>query len=85
MTDGSGLGNIYPAFKDSDYLSTRISLLPCLISKGKAGTKINTINMPANQTLSRAELNNLMNYMSTTWGNKKEITIKELKIMKEKC
>jgi mono/diheme cytochrome c family protein len=71
--DGQGLRALYPPLQESDYLDTRISELPCLISSGIRGTivtgkKTRNIRMPAFATLTSEEMSSLVNYLQKRWG-----------------
>ncbi len=63
MSEGKGLGEIYPSLVDSPYLSSDQESLVCLIKKGKKSTQLSTVYMPAHD-LSEVEMINLINYLS---------------------
>jgi mono/diheme cytochrome c family protein len=71
--DGQGLRALYPPLQDSDYLDTRITELPCLISGGIRGTlvtgnKAKNIRMPAFGDLTLEEMSSLITYLQQRWG-----------------
>ncbi len=77
MDDGKGLEGLIPPLANSDYLQKKPQELACLIRHGYEGKM--TINgqiyegkMPANKALSVVEIANILNYISNTWGNKRE-------------
>lgn len=75
--DGQGLRALYPPLQESDYLDSRVSELPCLISRGIRGTivtgkKTKNIRMPAFTDLSSEEMSSLINYLTQRWGTGRE-------------
>ena len=74
MEDGTGLMNVIPPLKGSDYLMLSSRKLPCIIRKGIKEeiivnvTKFNT-EMPGVPQLTEFEITNVINYINTSWGN----------------
>ena len=74
MADGSGLETLIPPLVNSDFLEHHQSEIPCIIRKGQIGEI--TVNgkkynqeMTAIPQLSDFEINNVMNYINSAWGN----------------
>lgn len=66
--DGSGLAALIPPIKNSDYLVTHKSKLPCMIHKGVSGNitvngKLFNLAMPANKSLSNQEIANITTFV----------------------
>ncbi|MDZ4668477.1 MAG: cytochrome c [bacterium] len=66
--DGSGLAQLIPPLKNSDYLNQHAAELPCLIHNGIQGKlSVNGIMyqlpMPANKQLSKEEMKDLCRYV----------------------
>ena len=78
MENGEGLGEIYPSITKSSYLYGNITELPCLILNGRQSSQLSTVQMPGFSHLREAELSNLINYMSHTWGDKSILPIDEI-------
>jgi len=78
MSDGKGLGEIYPSLIGSTYLSTEQQALVCLIKKGKKSTQLSTVYMPAHD-LTDLEMINLINYLSHRLSNTSAISPQEVR------
>ena len=68
MVDGTGLGQLIPPLKNSDYLKTHFKELPCIILLGLRDSIV--VNgkhyaewMPPVEDISKEELSNLINYI----------------------
>ena len=85
MTDGMGLGDMYPAIKGSIYLSERYEDLPCIIKYGKRGGTLSNVQMPAHPQLTDVGMNNLLNYIQQEWGDGRLSNINELKEIIDQC
>lgn len=85
MSDGTGLGSLYPQLSNSVYLSVRKNDLVCLIREGKQSEQLATIQMPKNKHLKEAELSNLINYLSHEWGDQQSIQITDIRSQMKKC
>lgn len=69
MSDGHGLGDMYPDITKSDYFTSKKTDLICLIRHGKKGSVMESVIMPANKELTEVGINNLVNYLNYTWGD----------------
>lgn len=74
MEDGSGLRQLMPPLKGSDYLAEHQEELACIIRNGMEGPiKVNGIIfnniMPGNKRLREADITNIINYINTSFGN----------------
>lgn len=85
MADGKGLGEMYPDITRSEYLTTLRHELPCLIRHGKQGEMLSTVAMPANERLTPVAINNLINYISYTWGDKQVSNPKNVEEQLDNC
>ncbi len=85
MADGRGLGVMYPDITKSSYLTTRSSELPCLIINGKEGQIMDNVDMPPNNTLTPVGMNNLINYLNHTWGDKTISNLNEIRELIDGC
>jgi mono/diheme cytochrome c family protein len=66
--DGSGLAQLIPPLKNSDYLKQNATQLPCLIQQGMQGKiEVNgtmyQLPMPANKQLSKEEMKDLCRFV----------------------
>lgn len=79
--NGEGLRGLVPPLAKSDYLSTHRSELPCVIRRGQKGEIVvngityGTQEMPGLKDFTEFEIGNILNYVSTTWGNNEKIWI----------
>jgi len=76
MEDGTGLVAWYPPLKKSDYLLKNQSMLPCIIRFGlEESITVNGVvfDLPMDgfPQLDEAEINNLINFISSRWGDKR--------------
>ncbi len=85
MQDGTGLGALYPALNSSLYLSDRKAELPCLIKYGSKSEHLSTIYMPAHPQIEEASMTNLVNYLTSTWGDKIPVKLKTVMDQMETC
>lgn len=88
MDDGSGLKNIIPDIRNSNYLGDNIQDLPCLIRHGKSGYAIEDsiiIDMPVNYKLTEYEVNNVINYLITAWDKGPILSITETRNLLDEC
>ena len=72
MTDGTGLGSLYPPLADSDYYRNNLDAIPCIIMDGLSDTIIvNNIEynepMKAVEGLNHTEITNIISYMNHKW------------------
>lgn len=74
--EGAGLGTLMPPLAGADYLRRHRAALPCVVRRGLRGPL--TVNgqayngqMPAfdAQTISDADVANILNYVRAAWGN----------------
>lgn len=74
MENGEGLGKLIPPLKNADYLLDDIGRAARIIVNG-ANEKIvvngieYTQPMPANSSLTAAEITGILTYVTNTWGN----------------
>ncbi|MEL6122449.1 MAG: cytochrome c [Bacteroidota bacterium] len=85
MSDGSGLGEMYPKLKGSRYLAEDIELLPCLIRQGAQSRQLETVYMPGHPEITTASMTNLINYMSDMWGDGRVVRLAEVTALMESC
>ena len=77
--NGEGLRGLVPPVAKSDYLSAHRSELPCVVKVGLKGTIVvngvtyGTQEMTGLKGSSEYEIANILNYISTTWGNSEKI------------
>ncbi|MBL7832042.1 MAG: cytochrome c [Saprospiraceae bacterium] len=74
MADGTGLKNVIPPLKNSEFLKNNQSSLTCLIRKGTKDTinvngKIFKQPMPGSPKLTQGDITNIINYINQAWGN----------------
>jgi hypothetical protein len=75
MADGQGLRRLIPPLAQSDYLDKFRKELPCVIKEGLSGPlEVNSIaynqEMPGIKSLKPVEIQNIINYITSAWGNK---------------
>jgi hypothetical protein len=81
MENGQGLKGLIPTLVKSDYLVTNRGNIPCIIHNGLKGKiLVNGIEygqqaMLPIKKLSEFEITNVMNYVSTSWGNNEKLWI----------
>ena len=87
MEDGSGLNQLIPALKGSDYLVGKADGLPCVIRHGIRADSLGlTLRyMPAHPKMTEVEMTNLINYLSLSFGNQKHWQLKEIKNQLRNC
>ncbi len=85
MEDGKGMGELYPSIPGSTYLEDNLKDLACLILRGKRSDELATVEMPANRSLSEAELSNVVNYVVSKWGSKDMVSPREMKTYLSDC
>lgn len=85
MADGTGMGKMFPDITQSTYLTTQRSELVCLIVNGKEGQVMETVDMPGNKEITPVGINNLINYLNYTWGDKSVSNLKEVTAQFEAC
>jgi len=89
--DGSGLGQLYPPLKNSDYMIDSLARTVCLIKYGQKGSII--VNgteynqeMPANPDLSNLEIAEIVTFIYNEFGGQRElIDVKEVEKLIGKC
>jgi len=69
----------------SSYCQNQKSELVCLIVNGKEGQVMETVNMPGNKEITPVGINNLINYLNHTWGDKSLSNLNEVKAQFENC
>ena len=73
MDDGTGLAKLIPPLKNSDYLKANQDLIPCIIRHGQSGEiAVNGIvfdQVMPGETYNEIQINNMINYINTAWGN----------------
>lgn len=91
MTNGQGVGTLYPPLAQSDYLTNNIENLACIIKNGMKGEimvngkQYNQV-MPANAKLSAQDIQYISNYILTAWGNKhRELFLQEVELQLKNC
>ena len=76
--NGTGLMSLVPPLAQVDYINIHRADLPCIIRKGLQGTitvngkSFSVQNMPALDRFSPFEVTNILNYISSSWGNKEK-------------
>ena len=85
MTDGTGVGKLFPGMNESVMIDKNPSGLPCLIMTGKKSAKVSTVAMPPITTLSPAEMSNLINFIVHSWGDKRYISYQEVEEWMAEC
>ena len=76
MEEGQGLAQLIPPLAQSDYLSTHVSELPCIMRYGQKGKiVVNGVSydqpMPGNESLSDEDIYHLMTFIYGTWDKEK--------------
>jgi mono/diheme cytochrome c family protein len=71
---GTGLANLYPPLKESDYMQEHYEEIFCIIRNGKSGPiEVNGITynnmMPALPMLTDLEIAEITTYIYNSWGN----------------
>lgn len=92
MENGEGLRGLIPPLANADYLAKNRDAIPCIIRKGMKGKMVvNDIEygqqemLPIPQ-LTEFEITNILNYISTSWGNKERLwTADEVRLGLDKC
>lgn len=87
MDDGSGLNQLIPPLKGSLYLTGQKQGLVCVIRQGFRADSLGlTLKyMPAHPKMTDVEMTNLVNYLSTSFGNQKHWQLKEVKTQLQSC
>lgn len=92
MENGQGLKGLIPTLVKADYLVTNRGDIPCIIRNGLKGKiVVNGIEygqqaMLPIKKLSEFEITNIMNYVSTSWGNNEKLwTVSEVREGLKKC
>jgi hypothetical protein len=92
MENGEGLKGLIPPLVKADYLTTHRSDIPCNIRNGMKGKLIvNGVEygqqeMLPIKKLTESEIANIMNYISTSWGNNEKLwTLEEVRQGLDKC
>lgn len=88
--DGSGLGQLYPPIKNSDYMKNRQDVV-CLIKFGKKGPMI--VNgqefnqeMRGIPALSNLEIAEITTYIYNAWSTNEEIIdVRDVSVMIDSC
>lgn len=79
LPNGKGVAKVFPPLADSDYLMNNRALSIKAIKLGQNGeitvngTKYNSVMAPL--ALSNEEVADVMNYITTSWGNKNDTMI----------
>lgn len=73
--DGSGLKQLMPPLRNSSFMAQHQEKLACIIRYGMdSSIVVNGVEyhqpMPGNEYLSEVQITNLVNYISTNFGNK---------------
>jgi mono/diheme cytochrome c family protein len=89
---GEGVRGLIPPLAKSDYLSTHRSDLSCIISHGQKGNIVvngvtyGTQEMLGIPDMTEFEIANILNYVSTNWGNNEKLwTVDEVRDGLKKC
>ncbi len=84
--NGEGLHGLVPPLAKADYLSIHRSELSCVIKRGLKGNIVvngvtyGTQEMLGIKGLTEFEIANVMNYISTSWGNTEKLwTVDEVR------
>ncbi len=97
MENGSGLQGLIPPLAQSDYLAAHRAELPCILLRGQKGKIVvngveygNQEMLPVKRLtgdpLTDFEMANILNYVSTSMGNKEKIwTIDEIREALKSC
>ena len=97
MENGSGLQGLIPPLAQSDYLAAHRAELPCILLRGQKGKIVvngveygNQEMLPIKRLtgdpLTDFEIANILNYISTSMGNKEKIwTIDEIREGLKSC
>jgi mono/diheme cytochrome c family protein len=91
MSDGKGLAALFPPLAQSDYLHSKRDKIACIIKYGLHDTiQVNGIQydipMEGFSTLNSIEINNICNYIFTSWGNKiPVVSISETELFLTNC
>ncbi|NOT37677.1 MAG: cytochrome c [Saprospiraceae bacterium] len=85
---GEGLGQWYPSLKDTQYLKSNRNLIPLWIIHGIQPDsssifkgRFNLVEMPANKSISEADLCNLLNYINEEYWQFKSYELQEVSTM----
>lgn len=89
---GEGVRGLIPPLAKSDYLATHRSELSCIISHGQKGNIVvngvtyGTQEMLGIPDMTEFEIANILNYVSTHWGNTEKLwTVDEVRDGLKKC
>ena len=90
--DGEGVRGLIPPLAKSDYLPAHRSELTCLIRQGQKGNiVVNGVTYGAQEmlgiaSLSEFEIVNVLNYVTTSWGNQGDLwKVEEVREALKKC
>ena len=90
--NGEGLKGLVPPLAKSDYLSAHRSELSCVIKVGLKGNIVvngvtyGTQEMLGNKEITEFEIANVMNFISTSWGNSEKLwTVDEVRTGLKNC
>mgnify|MGYP002777000434 CR=1 FL=1 len=90
--DGKGLGRLMPPLAGADYLAANRAALPCIVRQGLRGPiSVNGQRydglMPAigPETLSDADVANVLNYIRQSWGNRADGLITPQEVSEARC
>ena len=90
--NGEGVRGLIPPLAKSDYLPKHRSELACLIRQGQKGNiVVNGVTYGAQEmlgiaSLSEFEIVNVLNYVTTSWGNQGELwKVEEVREALKKC
>ena len=90
--NGEGLRGLVPPLAKSDYLTPHRNELACMIRKGLKdnivvnGVTYGTQEMTGLKDFTEFEIANILNYVSTTWGNSEKIwTVEEVRAGLNNC
>jgi len=84
MADGSGLPPMYPSLDQSGILKDSIMTLPCLIKNGRQSKMMKNVYMPGAE-ISTIDMSNLINYMTSKWGNSSSLSMEKIEEIKSDC
>ena len=89
--DGSGLRQLYPPLRNSDYFKNKTEKILCVIKNGhQGGITVNGIlfeqEMPDNPSLTNLDIAAISTYVLSTYGEKaKLISQEDIKDISGKC
>lgn len=88
---GTGLGDLYPPLKESDYMENNFEDVICILRYGKSGEIVvngKTYNqmMPAQPQLKDLEIAEIATYIYNSWGNSRGlVSVKQVESLLAAC